>query len=212
MADYSNNPLTHYNWKYTFEPNVIGTVAFSETGQLFLQAGPGSNSMGGSWRPTENPNIISTGHSRTTLMLPPPEVQARESLFSKTFSNKEKLEFDLDSANPDSPILTIGEEKLKLTGILDPKRRWNVDPIRKFYDVYPDESSPSKFKMREVTYDDNYVKTTFGEWKPYPVGYIEDMKYPLDGKLELRIRVNEYIVDGVTKQCVFDMVVQSKVV
>jgi len=214
MSDFSNHALTHYNWEYAFEPNIIGTVLFQPIGHLALHAGPGANSMGTSWKPVDNdPNAITTTLLMSTKMLPPPEVQAREKIFAMTFSNQEKLHFDLDETNPEAPVLTIGgHDKLRLTGVMEPSRRWGVQPTRKFYDIHPDSTSPSHFKMREVTYDEDYIKATLGDWKPYPAGYIEGMKWEFDPNTEIRIRVNEYIVNGVVKQCLHDMVVQSKMI
>ena len=135
--------------------------------------------------------------------------QKRQSILSLAFSSAEAIPFTLEQSNQDEPTLTIKD--LVFKGAMTPSAKYGVAPVTKFYDLWPSPGYNSGWMIREVTYDENFVKSTTGEWAEYPIGSITDLK-ELDTSHKSRVRVQEYVVDGESKAKIFDMTVMSEVI
>lgn len=208
--------LSNYTWQNIFQDGTQGKLKFFPDHFVSLHPGGQSNGKQSQFAVTTTgtDSTIKFGPWTTTLMMPDPQGQAREKVLSQTFKSEEEIPFTLDLTNTFTPTLIIGgnPNTLVFSGKMTPEAVFGVQPNLAFYDVGPSKSFPSGWRWRKVTYDDHYVKSEVAEWTEYTPGTIQDgERWENDDKHQFRVRVNEFVVDGMTKAIFNDMVVSSAV-
>eukprot|EP00461_Guttulinopsis_vulgaris_P002537 UN02538 len=103
---------------------------------------------------------------RSTKMLPPKEFQKYESFASQLFFPGDEIPIKF-TPSEDTETATLEFREIKFNGTKKLEARYGK-PERVFLDIkYPENGYNAENKgytVREVKYDDSYVKTTEGEW------------------------------------------------
>lgn len=201
--------LINHNWTYTFEDGAVGQLSFSQD-WYGANAGQGSNQTGASYE-VVNEDHIKFGLARTTMMMEAPEVRARRGAIANSFrsegDNGVPFKFNLGK---DVTLILGG---VTWQGELKPEALYGVPATQAFYDIYPTTEYPSQWKWRKVTYDENFVKATAGDWSEYKIGTVKKGgAFENDTGHEWRVRVNEFIVKDQVKDIYFDMITTCTVV
>lgn len=210
--------LQEYTWSYQPQQQIPPIVLSFQDNRIGIYSG--CNRMGTDF--SLNQNTLKTGNVISTQMACEPELMKQEQFAASLFQNRE-LTLNINSANPDQPILTVHSadgQQYQFVGTATPETKYQGQGEIVFLEVAPETkacvgvAAQQCLQVREIQYNAQGLKTATGDWELF-YGQIEGFQH--DPKLRTIIRTKRFTLknpaaDQSKYAYVHDMTVEQELV